>query len=98
MNETIFSILQGDDDSNRVVIVHRSGFGGSSLVLRRETFSDDIGWFEQSSVEISPDQVGQLKQALGGVPSGQVRPVGRSRQARDHRSMATIAMVSQHAG
>jgi len=98
MNETIFSILQGDDDSNRIVVVHRSGFGGSRLVLRRETFSDDIGWFEQSSVEISPDQVGQLKQALGTVPSGQVRPVGGSRRPSDRRSMATIAMVSQHAG
>ncbi len=37
MDETILSVLQGDDELSRVVLVHRRGFGASGVVLRRES-------------------------------------------------------------
>lgn len=74
MDETILSVLQGDDESSRVVLVHRRRFGYSGVVLRRESFSDAIGWYEQSSVEMSSDEVGQLKQAIGAVSMSRVKP------------------------
>ena len=33
--------------------------------MRQESFSDDIGWFTQSHVDLSPDQIAQLKCVLG---------------------------------
>lgn len=75
MNESILSVLQSDDDQGRVVLVHRFAFGKSELLLRRESFSEDIGWFEQSAIELSSGQIGQLKQALAVVPTAKARPV-----------------------
>jgi hypothetical protein len=75
MNESILSVLQSDGDQGRVVLVHRFAFGKSELLLRRESFSEDIGWFEQSAIELSSGQVGQLKQALAVLPSPKSRPL-----------------------
>lgn len=74
MNESILSVLQCDGDQGRVVLVHRLAFGQSELLLRRESFSEDIGWFEQSTIELSSGQVGQLKQALAVLPTSKARP------------------------
>ncbi len=74
MNESILSVLQCDGDQGRVVLVHRFAFGKSEVLLRRESFSEDIGWFEQSTIELSSGQVGQLKQALAVLPTPKARP------------------------
>jgi hypothetical protein len=100
MDETILSVLQGDDELSRIVLVHRRGFGASGVVLRRESYSEAIGWFEQSAVEMSPDQVGQLKQALGTVPMSKAKRPNPSFGHR-HQSAAfttSISMVAQNAG
>jgi hypothetical protein len=82
MNDVILAVLSDERDDERVVLVHRREFGNHQILLRRESFSDDVGWFEQSSVAISPDQVGQLKQALGLLPGNRLRgPSGASRRS-----------------
>ena len=73
MNDVILAVLSDERDDERVALVHRREFGNHQILLRRESFSDDVGWFEQSSVAISPDQVGQLKQALGLLPGNRLR-------------------------
>lgn len=100
MDETILSVLQGDHESNRIVVVHRRGFGTSGLVLRHESYSEAIGWFEQSSVEMSPDQVGQLKQALGTVPMSRVKPPRPSvnRRFESGQHAMSISLATQNAG
>lgn len=101
MKESILSILQEEGELTRVVLVHRHSFGGSQVVLRRESFSDDVGWFEQSSIDLSPGQVGQLKQAIGVLPMSKARmSIGPSRKIRQCTSMTSLAlpMVSQNAG
>jgi len=77
MNESILSVLQCDGDQGRVVLVHRFAFGKSEMLLRRESFSEDIGWFEQSTIELSSGQVGQLKQALAVLPTSKARSIRR---------------------
>ena len=81
MSETILSVLQHDGDHDRVVLVHRQTFGNSQIMLRRESFSEDVGWFPQSTIELSPGQLGQLKQALGVLPGAKSRPVAPRRPA-----------------
>jgi len=101
MDETILSILQGDNDHNRVVVVHKRGFGTNCLLLRRESYSDAIGWFEQSSIEMSPDQVGQLKQSLGAVAMSKAKAPRTNPIRRfdaDHRGYAAIGLAAQNAG
>jgi len=81
MNEVVLAVLSEPGEHQRVVLVHRQAFGDQRIVLRNESFSEDVGWFEQSSVEISPTQLGQLKQALGLVPGTKIRPgTGGSRR------------------
>jgi hypothetical protein len=100
MDETILSVLQGDNELSRIVLVHRHGFGASGVVLRRESYSDAIGWFEQSAVEMSPDQVGQLKQALGSVPMSKAKRPRTSFGYRDNSGSyaMSVSMVAQNAG
>lgn len=103
MNETILSVLQSDDELNRVVLVHRQAFGTSELVLRRESFSEDVGWFEQSSIGLSPDQVGQLKQSLAVLPGGTTTGPARRGPAPGRKSgsrafAASHLSVVSHAG
>jgi hypothetical protein len=86
MSETILSVLQNDGDHDRVVLVHRQAFGNSQVMLRRESFSEDVGWFPQSTIELSPGQLGQLKQALGVLPAAKSRPAGTAVAAAHGRS------------
>lgn len=76
MHDVTLAVLSEEGNDQRVVLVHRQTFGGQRVILRRESFSEAVGWFEQSSVDISPNQVGQLKQALGLLPGSKVRPFG----------------------
>jgi hypothetical protein len=100
MDETILSVLQGDDDTSRVVLVHRKRFGYSGVVLRRESFSEAIGWYEQSSVEMSSDEVGQLKQAMGLVAMSRAKPAKTTfaRSVDSAGDTLSISMAAQGVG
>ena len=56
--ETILNIIPGVDDEHRLVIaLEQDADAKSTLVLRQETHSDDVGWFLQSRVVVESDQV-----------------------------------------
>lgn len=65
-NETILNVFPAADDLHRLVIAvqQENGQASSRLVLRQETYADDVGWFVQSCVAIEPEQVAGLKMAL----------------------------------
>jgi len=65
-NETVLSTIVGATDDERllVVLVHSSAYG-SRLELKQQSWGDGVGWFTQSRVEIQPDQVADLRSALG---------------------------------
>ena len=70
--ETILNVFPTSDDQRRLVIaVEQVGDSvASRLVLRQETFAEDVGWFVQSSVAIEPEQVAGLKMALSAQSTG----------------------------
>ena len=68
--ETILNVFPSSDDGNRLVIaVEQEPEAGSRLVLRQESFADDVGWFVQSRIAVEPEQVAGLKMALSGQAS-----------------------------
>lgn len=84
--ETILNVFPGADDRHRLVVaVEQVGDASSTLVLRQETHSDDVGWFVQSRVAVESGQVAGLRMALG---SGQAR--ASQPAARDARPLPAI--------
>lgn len=49
--------------------MRRCAEGRSTICLQNETFSEAVGWFAQNSIELSPEQVGELKLLIGGSPA-----------------------------
>ena len=96
--ETILNIIPGHDSQHRLVIaLEQLGDAKSTLVLRQETHSDDVGWFVQSRVVVESDQVASLRMALGGDTGRASKP-----SARDTRPMPAIvrfdSVVTNQAG
>ncbi|MCH1439734.1 MAG: hypothetical protein L7W43_08755 [Rubripirellula sp.] len=78
-NETILNVFPASDDLHRLVIAvqQEEGHSSSRLVLRQETYADDVGWFVQSFVAIEPEQVAGLKMALSNKVSSRMKTAGR---------------------
>ncbi|MDA7874574.1 hypothetical protein N9B17_05345 [Rhodopirellula sp.] len=62
--ETILNVFPTADDLHRLVVAVQQEHASSRLVLRQETYAEDVGWFVQSCVAIEPEQVAGLKMAL----------------------------------
>ncbi|WP_417732470.1 hypothetical protein [Rosistilla oblonga] len=64
-NETLLNVFPTDDERRRLVVaIQRCEGDVDRLVLRQESFSQDVGWFTQSSMAIEPEQLPGLKMAL----------------------------------
>ena len=65
-NMTI-AVLPADRDDRRLRLVMLAGGGpdGARLRLTDETFSEDVGWFAQGHIDLSPSQIRDLRAALG---------------------------------
>jgi hypothetical protein len=69
--ETVLGVLPAASDKERVllVLVHQAsdsvGSHSSRMELRQQSFGVGIGWFTQSSVQLEPEQVADLRNALG---------------------------------
>ena len=65
-SETVLGVLPGVCPSSRTVVLMVSSLcGHSSLRLQTESFSDDMGWFPQGSVELSATQLDALRPLMG---------------------------------
>lgn len=74
MRETVLSVLEGESPQQRVVVVMRQfDGGGSELGLRRESWSENVGWYVQSCIDLSTDQITELRAVLGVVPTSRPR-------------------------
>jgi len=64
--EVILSTISGTTDKERLLIVlcQRAG-DASRLEMRQQSFADGIGWFTQSTIRLEPNQVAELRAALG---------------------------------
>ena len=78
--ETIINVFPSNDESHRLVIAVEQESGcRSRLVLRQETFADDLGWFVQSRVPVEPEQVAGLRMSLASPNAHGAEPVRRER-------------------
>lgn len=65
--ETILNVFPSSDQDRRLVIAMESEQGAEGrLVLRQESFSEDVGWFVQSRIAVEPEQIPGLKMSLSG--------------------------------
>ncbi len=64
-HETLLNVIPTDDQLRRLVVaIEHSNERADRLVLRQETYSDDVGWFAQSCIAIEPEQLPGLKMEL----------------------------------
>lgn len=66
-HETLLQVLTSESPTSRVSLwMVRCEFSGESrLRMRQESFSDDVGWFTQTHLDLTPDQLSQLKGGIG---------------------------------
>ncbi len=63
--EHIIAVVQGDESDQRMVFASRSDID-RPIVLRHESFSQDVGWFTQSEVEMTRQEMVLLRSVMGG--------------------------------
>ena len=64
--ETILTTIPATVETERLLVVLvRSADHGSRMELRQQSFSNGIGWFTQSTVQLEPGQVAALRNSLG---------------------------------
>lgn len=64
-HDVVLSTIAGATDKERLLVVLCTRSGESRLELRQQSFGDGIGWFTQSTVALEPNQVAELRTALG---------------------------------
>lgn len=96
-SETILNVFPANDGKSRLVIAVQSpednGDSGrdGSLILRQESFSDDVGWFVQSRVALEPEQIPGLKMTLTGGVARQMQSTSATRTPAILRFAGAVA-------
>lgn len=70
--ENVIAIVPDGTQSHRLVFLAKSGDHELPIVLRQETYSEDIGWFIQNQIEMTRPQMMMLRSAMGGTSGGSV--------------------------
>ena len=68
-SEVMLAEIPGSTAGERMVVVHAHFAGQSRIELRQQTWGEGIGWFTQNTMRLEPQQVAQLRSALGGASS-----------------------------
>lgn len=68
--ETILSAIPALSDKDRLIVVLVQSAEGSRLELRQQSYGEGVGWFTQSTVQMEPGQVAQLRNSLGQAATG----------------------------
>lgn len=63
--ETVLTAIPASDVERLLVVLVATPDHGSRMELRQQSFSTGIGWFTQSTVQLEPEQVAALRNALG---------------------------------
>ena len=82
--ETVLNVFPTHDERHRLVVaVEQQEDATSRLVLRQETFSDDVGWFVQSRIAVEPEQLQGLRSSLGAQFAPRTLPATRTAESRE---------------
>src|SRR5947207_15990358 len=68
--ETVLTAIPASDTERLLLVLVQSPEHGSRMELRQQSFSAGIGWFTQNTVQLEPNQVAALRNALGSSASG----------------------------
>src|SRR5437868_564412 len=63
--ETVLTTIPSSETERLLVVLVQPREAGSRMELRQQSFSVGIGWFTQSSIQLEPNQVAALRNALG---------------------------------
>jgi hypothetical protein len=83
--EVLLAEIAGSNENERLAVVHRHDAAGSRIELRQQTWGEGIGWFTQTTLPLAPQQLADLRAALGGTSVAKPREFARStRQTPSH--------------
>ncbi len=69
-SETLLAVLPAQQPTERLTLVMvQADCGSPAIVLRQESWCNNLGWCVQKTIEMTPQQVGALRAALGQVPT-----------------------------
>lgn len=71
----VLATIPGSCTTERLqLVLLQQSEGGSRIELRQQSYAEALGWYTQSSVAIEPEQVAELRNALGiGGASARIR-------------------------
>ena len=74
-DECLLATLPGSSPGDRllVVLVHTKA-GKSQIVLRQQSWAEGIGWYDQKSLDLEPEQFRQLRRSFGAATPRKPRP------------------------
>jgi hypothetical protein len=76
MQQTLVTIIPGNDPNQRLALYLRKSGQESGLTLVQESWAEGIGWFAQSSVDVDSEQLPTFRQSLkSGTGKVSSRPV-----------------------
>jgi hypothetical protein len=65
VNDVTLAVLPARHSGERLEVgLRQDSLGRSTLVLSQQSWSEGLGWYNQASLELCPDQVRDLKAAL----------------------------------
>ncbi|MGE3808461.1 MAG: hypothetical protein AB7K24_27675 [Gemmataceae bacterium] len=78
-NECLLAELPGAHEDERLLVsLLHDDQGGSRISLRQQSWADGIGWFDQKSLDLDPEQLRQLRAVLGWKQSQAEKPTDDS--------------------
>ena len=87
----VIATIDGSTSSERLQIVMLSGEHGTRLELRQQSWAESLGWYTQSSVLVDPEQVAELRNALGmGGKSARLRRPDRRENSPSGRPLRIV--------
>ncbi|MEM9586695.1 MAG: hypothetical protein AAGA03_05395 [Planctomycetota bacterium] len=92
--ETILSIIPGETVADRIVLATCHDGSERPIRMRRESFSEAIGWFTQSSISMTRMEMQALRSAMGAPSSsGCQHTAQRLRSARTDAPAADATIL-----
>jgi hypothetical protein len=89
LTDTVLTTLPASETERLLVVLVQVPECGSRIELRQQSFSNGLGWFTQSTIQLEPGQVAALRNALGSGSANHQH--GRSRLPREFSQLAPTA-------
>lgn len=74
IDAAVVAVIPDPNQEQRLVFLARTGQHEKPIVLRQESYSPGVGWFTQSEIELSRQQMILLRSSLGGCDVEFTRP------------------------